>query len=587
VRFNLKKQSNMNFLNSILLPSALCLFMGVLEARAASLEAPFVRITNSVLSADLDMSISCAWGDFDNDGWLDLFVGNYQGSNSLFHNNGDGTFTKITTGRIATDPPTHASGVWADFNNDAQLDLIVANLIDTGPSLFVYRGTNGALPIRMTAAEVGTLASDSGRVAAASLADYDGDGYLDLFAAKGALVRDISDALYHNDGNGRFTLVTNSILNQALRSCQGAWADVDNDGKPDLFVTHAADEGNFLLRNLGFGQFTNVTSTSGLTNRGDSVGATWGDYDNCGRLDLFVTNLRLGGVATKNFLYHNQGDGTFLLVTNGDVANDTGHFLSCSWVDYDNDGWLDLFVTYDPPGVPPASAVKNRLYHNQGDGTFVMVTSGSLVTDYAHAGGAGWGDYDNDGFPDVFISNGTIFEPEHNALYRNQGNSNNWIKLRCTGTLSNRSAIGTKVRVKAKIGGVDRWQMRQITGGEGWLSFNSLEVIVGLGDASVIDTLRLEWPSGVVQELHNVAAKQILEIVEPIQVASTQLGLRGPGTVDLLLTGNSTRPFHVNATSDLIHWAEIPLDARQGGRLSFTDPEAQTAAARFYRVWAP
>jgi len=562
--------------------------MLLFDVRGATLEAPFTKITNGVIVTESAMSISAGWGDFDNDGWLDLFVGHFHAGNSLFHNNRDGTFTKVAASPIATDPPEHAnSAAWADYDNDGWLDLVVANPIDAVPSLFLYHGAGGGSLVRMTAADVGPLASDSGRALAGAWADYDQDGYLDLFVAKGGLGLDLQDALYHNDGKGHFTRVATPIMTPVLRSCQGAWADFDNDGDLDLFIAHATDEGNSLFRNDGQGQFVDITSTSGLTNRGDSVGAAWGDYDNDGYLDLFVTNLRLGGADTTNFLYRNRGDGTFVRVTEGVVANDAGHFLSCSWVDYDNDGWLDLFVTVDPPSNPPAASVKNRLYHNRGDGTFELVTAGSLVTDYAHAGAAAWGDYDNDGFPDVFIANGTLFAAQQNALYHNRGNSNSWIKLKCVGTLSNRSAIGTKIRVKAKISGVECWQMRQISGGEGWLAFNSLDVIIGLGDAGVIDTLRLEWPSGVVQEISNVAVKQTLEIVEPIRVAGVQIPFAAPGTIGLRLMGATSRPLQVVASSDLLGWSVLDPDTQRGASLSFRDPEALTAPYRFYRVRIP
>jgi hypothetical protein len=549
----------------------------------AALEAPFVRVTEGVVVTESAMSVSAAWGDFDNDGWLDLFVGQFQGVNSLFRSNRDGTFTKMTASPIALDPPTHTHGSWADYDNDGWLDLVVENLVDSGPSVLVYRGTVGT-HVRMTAANVGSAASDSGRAIAGSWVDYDRDGYLDLFVAKGALGRDVRDALHHNDRNGRFSAVTNAITLPALRSCQGAWADFDNDGDDDLFITHAANQGNTLFRNDRQGQFSDVTQAAGLTHRGPSVGAAWGDYDNDGDFDLLVTNLPQDAGATANFLYRNNGNGTFTRVTTGDIATDTGHFLSCAWVDYDNDGWLDLFVTCDPPTVPAPATVKNRLYHNQGDGTFVKATTGSLVTDSAHAGGAAWGDYDNDGFPDVFIANGTVYQAQRNALYRNLGNGNHWVRVKCLGTLSNRSAIGTKVRVQATIGGSEVWQTRQISGGEGWLGFNSLDVVIGLGDARVITLLRLEWPSGVIQEISNVPANQTLEVVEPIQLAAVQKPRTEAGTIEVRLTGATARPLGVVASSDLVHWSALELDAQQGNDLSFRDPESPAGPHRFYRV---
>ncbi len=349
---------------------------------AITLEAPFTRITNGLIVTESAMSVSAAWGDFDNDGWLDLFVGRFQGSNSLFRNNRDGTFSKMTSNPMVTDRPFHAHGSWGDYDNDGQLDFAVENLVDNEPSVFLYRGANGT-HVRMPPGSVGSLASEFGRAISGSWADVDQDGYLDLFVARGALARDVRDALYYNNRNGGFNATTNAVTSTALRSCQGTWADFDHDGDVDLFITHAANQGNTLFQNDGEGQFVDVTQAAGVTHRGDSVGAAWGDYDNDGDFDLFVTNLGLGGPDTANFLYQNNGDGTFTRITSGEIATDKGHFLSCAWIDYDNDGWLDLFVTHDPPAVPPQTAVKNRLYRNQRDGTFSKVTVGNLVTDYA------------------------------------------------------------------------------------------------------------------------------------------------------------------------------------------------------------
>jgi enediyne biosynthesis protein E4 len=211
----------------------------------------------------------------------------------------------------------------------------------------------------------------------------------------------------------------------------------------------------------------------------------------------------------KNLLYRNAGNGTFTRITDGAIASDTGFFLSCTWVDYDNDGWLDLFVTADA-----SSGGKNRLYHNEDGINFTKVTQGSLVNDVANHGGCTWGDYDNDGFLDVFVPNGTVYGQQRNGLYHNNTNTNSWLKLKCVGTTSNRSAIGTKVRAKATIAGQERWQTRQIVGSEGWVSFNALDVVIGLGDAVNIDLLRIEWPSGLVQDFKNVPVKQTFKLTE-------------------------------------------------------------------------
>lgn len=533
-------------------------FFSIVTASATSLdEAPFTRVTTGPVATQLTSSLSAAWGDFDNDGWLDLYVGNQSlegAKNLLYRNNRDGTFSTVTNNPVATDlaHSSHAAA-WADFNNDGWLDLVVANLESAQPNAF-YGNQGGAEFKRMTATDIGSLATDRSISVSVAWADYDSDGNLDLFVANGALLDNQRDALYHNDGKGQFTRVLNhAITSPARRSTQGAWSDFDNDGDMDLLVTHSGDQGNTLFRNDGLGQFTDVSTASGLTARSDSVGAAWGDFDNDGDPDLLVTNLRLGGPNTRNLFYRNKGDGTFEPITTGEIAEDSGHFFSCAWIDYDNDGWLDLFLTVPSLNIASANAVKNRLYHNQGDGTFAKITRGAVVTDRGDTAGAAWGDYDNDGFPDLFVCFGA-FSLRTNALYHNDGNANHWIKVRCVGTTSNRSAIGTKIRVKAMIAGAERWQLRQITGSEGWLSFNGLDAIIGLGDATRVSTLRVEWPSGFVQEYHDIPANQTLTLVEK---TSLDIHSSKPGAFALQVHGPRQQPYHLEASPDLSTWSSL------------------------------
>ena len=220
----------------------------------------------------------------------------------------------------------------------------------------------------------------------------------------------------------------------------------------------------------------------------------------------------------------------------------------------------------------------NRLYHSDGDGAFSRVTSGSLVNDGGQSQACAWGDYDNDGFLDLFVANQSN---EPNFLYRNSGNSNAWIKVRCVGTVSHRSAIGTKLRVKATIRGIPVEQLRQLTGGDG-RSGQTLIAHFGLGDATIIDTVRIEWPSGIVQELHNVAANQILTVTELAKLEPYVN--RANGLVELKMKSWKGFVYDIEASNDLKTWTRLTTLTNETGTLSFADPVARGAAQRFYRV---
>jgi hypothetical protein len=511
------------------------------SCQGQSLVAPFTRLTSGPWTESA-YSFGVASGDYNNDGWPDLVVGHHGTACSLYRNNNGTNFTKVTTGPISTLVLSYAHApVWFDYDNDGWQDLVVACVVDAPtPATYLFHGLgNGVFERVLT----GPLATDTGRAVAVAPADIDGDGRLDLFVGRGALVRDVADTIYSNHGPAGFLVDTNLTF-APLRTDQGSWADFDGDGDLDLLVVHASQQGNTLYRNNGQWQFE-VVQGSGLDQLGNSAGAAWGDFDNDGDLDLIVNNWSTSGGPFANFFYRNNGDSTFTQITNGPIATDTGYSISCAWVDYDNDGWLDMFISSD---------VRSRLYHNQGDGTFAKVTVGALVTDSARFAGMSWLDYDGDGFLDVYVACGSLYTAQPDAFYRNNGNTNAWIKVRCVGTDSNRSAIGTTVCVKANIAGTNRWQMRQIVGNEGWLSFNNLDVVVGLGDATVVDTLRIEWPSGIVQELHNVPVKQTLVMVEK---TTSDIAKRGDTDFELKLTGPRQQRYSLETSTDLLGWSPI------------------------------
>jgi len=237
-----------------------------------------------------------------------------------------------------------------------------------------------------------------------------------------------------------------------------------------------------------------------------------------------------------------------------------------------------LFVTNEgDPNIAPT--VVNFLYHNNGDGTFTKITTGSPANEYSDSWGCSWVDYDNDGFLDLSASRG---DGRGNYLYRNNGNSNSWLKVNLVGTTSNRSAIGAKVRLNASIGGVSRWQSRQITGGSGWTGHNELRADFGLGDATNVGTVRIEWPSGTVQEFPNVAAKQILTITEP----SRLLAATTNGVPQFSLKGGRGFQYEIDASTDLFAWSPIGVltVTNLNGMALIVDTNPTASDRRFYRA---
>lgn len=533
-------------------------------------QATFTKITTGAIVTDLGQSWGCAWGDYNNDGNLDLFVtSSEQGTgNFLYLNNGDGTFTAISTGSIVTDGGTATGCVWGDFDNDGWLDLFVANGKLSARPNFLYRNNGDGTFANITS---GNIVEDIIVSLAGAWGDYDNDGYIDLFAGN-----DVpgTDALYRNNGDSTFAAITSgSIVEEGGASVPAAWADYNNDGLLDLFVGND-DGANSLYRNEGNGTFTKITSGSIVEDEAISIGCAWGDYDNDGFQDLFVSN---GGAPAEqsNVLYHNKGDGTFESVTSGSIVTDVSHFAGSTWGDYDNDGFLDLFVCrYSGEG--------NALYHNNGDGTFTSMTEGSVVNDGGNAVGCAWGDYDNDGFLDLFVANGALTnESQSNVLYRNNGNANRWLKIKLVGTVSNRAAIGAKVRLKATIGGKSASQLREISTGSGYAGQNTLAHF-GLGSATNIDLVRIEWPSGLVQEIPNVAVGQLLTVIEPPRLNA--LDPLPDGSFRLSLIGGIGFSYEVQTSTDLGNWAVRTRLTNTERTVIFKETSPADGSQRFYRA---
>lgn len=465
----------------------LAVLSSILLNCARAQQPTFTKITNDPVAISMGTT-PAAFADFNRDGWLDLYLGANSGAGLAYTNNGNGSFTRITNGALTTVAGPNFGAAWGDIDNDGWPDLLVG--VNGGGNDALLRNSAGVFS-RFTAQQFPATGGNANNVA---WADYDSDGYLDAFLANS----DQADFLLHNENGASFRRVFTNAIATELGNSQGAgWADYDDDGLIDLYVSRVNTAG-LLFRNLGGGQFLKITNNVIAQTSGVSQGVCWIDYDNDGRLDLFVANPN-----ARNWLFRNEGAGQFTRITNGPLVNDVSVHMGCAWADYDNDGWLDVFIAVNG-GV-------GMFYRNNGDGSFTRVTTGLPATDSGSAFAAAWADINNDGFQDLVV---THWRNNPTYLYRNDGNINHWLAFDLEGRVSNRSAIGAKIRLKARIGGADLWQLRHVSGGDGLGSHNDPRPSFGLRDAGEAEQVRIEWPSGIVEELRHITVNQFVKVVE-------------------------------------------------------------------------
>ncbi len=460
--------------------------------------------------------------DYNNDGLLDIAITSAYGGGSLYRNNGDGTFTDVSV-TSGLDGATNTFGI--------------------------------------------------------AVGDYDNDGFVDVYVTRAGFYVG-EGQLYHNNGDGTFTDVT---IKAGLDKVWGpaftaSWVDYDNDGRLDLFVANnlgglfERKTPNRLFHNNGDGTFTEVTEKAGLHTIWPTIGGAWGDYDNDGYMDLFLSN----GLG-RSQLYHNNGDGTFTDVSEAAGVTAMGFGSPAFWWDYDNDGWMDIgqFIWSDHDdviytmrnGEAPQGGQSMRVYHNNRDGSFTMVSKEIGLNECWGTMSGTFGDFNNDGNLDVALGNGSpkldrldpmvVFEND-GKKFRNTsfaaglpftGKSHgvntadlfgdgrlsiivgaggaypgdllamniyypttlpgNYLNVRFVGVESNRSAIGTRVTLEA--GG--KKQTREVTGGSnfGCLPF---EQHFGLAKIDKVDAMEVRWPSGLRQRFEGLPINSTLEFVE-------------------------------------------------------------------------
>ncbi len=503
----------------------ICLIFTVISCftKFGNTQPAFTRITgaNNPAVTDLFESTGACWVDFNNDGYLDLFVSNgnlTSQNNSLYLNNRSGSFIKITTGPVVNDGGSSIGGTWADYNNDGNLDLFVANRNNFGN--FLYLGNGDTTFIKITA---GNIITDMFNSNSSHWVDLNKDGYADLHVINFQQ----NDVFYYNNGTPDFTFTkvdtSQFLLDGTNFSIVGAWSDYNNDRQTDLFIGNGGSQNDFVFTNNGNQTFTQTT----LNDARNTLGCSWGDFDNDGDLDLFAS----GYLNQKSRLYINSGSPGFTLIPidTGIVSNDPSNSVGSCWGDFDNDGDLDLYVAND--------GSNNFLYLNSGPPGygFTKVTTGDIVNDGGNSFGCATGDYDNDGQLDIYAANRLN---QLNFLYRNNGNSNKWITMKLAGTISNRSAIGTKVRIKAN--GI--WQMQEVVAQTGYNSQN-LWLHFGLGNASLVDSIKVEWINGQTNVFVNESVNRNITISE----AGFISGVNRTGSVipaEFVLNQNYPNPFN-------------------------------------------
>jgi len=449
-------------------------------------DGTFTDVTEKAGVPGNGYGLGCVWGDYDNDGFPDLLVTQY-GRNVLYRNNGNGTFTDVTdkAGVAGTESGAfHSGATFFDYDRDGRLDLYVGSYVELGDKRYCdLGGVQSSCPPS---------------------------------AYKGS-----ADALYHNNGDGTFTNVTvkAKIYQPAGKNLSVGAADYDNDGWPDLFV---ANDGvaAYLYHNEHDGTFKEIGEASGMafSARGGVMAAmciSLGDLNNDGLLDLYVSDFQ----RSSDHIWQNDGNGFFDEISDqAGITRATHDVLSFGggFFDYDNDGWLDLFIANghvypEVEQATPGTHYKqiNSLFHNERNGKFVDVTktSGSGF-DVAHVGrGAAFADFDNDGFVDVVVAN----NGDAPLLLHNSGGSgNHFVNFKLVGTKSNRDAMGARIRIVA--GGVA--QIREIAGGGSYLSQSDLRANFGLGKYTRVETVEIRWPSGLTQAFRDVAGDQFYLVEE-------------------------------------------------------------------------
>lgn len=490
----------------------------------------FEEIIFPDISTTISSSRSANFLDLNNDGWDDIFFSNGLSTgqkNMVYLNNQDGTFTTVTNDDIVLHTIRAVGASFADVDNDGDNDAYVVTWGSGGQPRrnYFYRNIgNGHFDFEENVAPTLTYSET------AIWMDANNDQYLDLYITNSA--GSLKNLYYENQKNGTFLLKPNHVIvNELLPSRSADWVDYDSDGDNDLFVTNEGNNANTLYQNQGNNQFLQIFDNTIVEDSRDSMGSSWADIDNDGDFDLLVTNNN-----APNQLFINNGSGNFTENLVSEIAQETTNSFGSSFADLDNDGDLDLLIA----NAYSSTHFKNSVFINDGNGHFTKDNTSTLAKKTGWTYSAAFGDYNNDGWLDVILANNQN-EAQTNSVFKNTGSGNNWTKIRLTGTISNRSAIGAVIKLSADIDDKSITQTRKVESASGYCSQNSLSVHFGLRHAAIIKNVEIRWPSGLVENFENLSINAINNLVE------------GTGNMKIIETKKINVNIYPNPTKELIH----------------------------------
>ena len=466
----------------------------------------FVNQSNIIgISEDtgvVSMGGGVSFVDYDDDGWDDITLATGNGESIQFYKNYDGFFVQETVLPVALNFQ-NKSIIWVDFDNDGDKDLFVAS--QTDGNRFFERLSNNSLVDRTTSAG---FVTENMFTYGVSWGDINNDGCLDVYISNYIESTTITNYLYQSNCDGTFTEVTDEIglsNSPALTFCSGFF-DFNNDGWQDLYIANDKVGQNHLYKNNGDGTFIDVSQSSGTDLIIDAMSVTIDDFNSDGYLDIFMTNTPNNEATTigSTILLKNNGDETFSNISESSGAQLNSWSWGASFFDSENDGDLDLYVScsYDGNNGFPSYG----FYENKGFETFeISETAGfdNNISSYSTA----IGDTNNDGLTDIVVNNNNHAPFVWNNLTTT---THNYIKVKLIGTVSNRDAVGSKIEISVN----GDLQFRYIMCGEGYLSQNSLVQTIGVEDATNIDYVKITWLSGIEDIVYNVSPNQLISITE-------------------------------------------------------------------------